>query len=153
MCRRVWFCRAFGERRKLVPDDGATAAKKRRQAVARCVYPVASGRGSGYSDSSRRVFTKNATEPRLYGEVCSLALIHRSAWNKNSANFAFWHSRKFATATADCDDVEPCARHIAHASLRLCSDIRLRSKIARRLPFCPMVRGDRASQKMPLLPS
>jgi transposase len=57
------FCRAFGDRRKLVPDDDATAAKKRRQAVARCVYRVASGRGSGLCCSPRRAFTKNATEP------------------------------------------------------------------------------------------
>src|SRR5215212_3522765 len=86
-----------------------------------------------------------ASNPLGSAPALLLVLIHRSAWNGDS--------RKFATATADCDDVEPCARHIAHASLRLCSDIRLRSKIARRLPFCPMVRGDRASQKMPLLPS
>jgi hypothetical protein len=52
-----------------VPDDDATAAKKRRQAVARCVYRVASGLGSGLCYSPRRAFTKNATEPRLYGEV------------------------------------------------------------------------------------
>ena len=66
---RVRFCRAFGDRRELVPDDGATVAKKHRQAVARCVYRVASGRGSGHCDSPRRVFTKNATEPRVIGEV------------------------------------------------------------------------------------
>jgi hypothetical protein len=53
-----------------VPDDGATAAKKRRQAVARCVYPVASGPGSAHCGSPRHAFTKKATEPRVYGEVC-----------------------------------------------------------------------------------
>ena len=50
-----------------MPDDGATAAKKRRQAVARRDYSVASGRGSGHCGSPRRAFTKNATEPALNG--------------------------------------------------------------------------------------
>jgi hypothetical protein len=40
---------------------------------------------------------------------------------------------------------DPYARHIAHASLPLCSDIRFGIKIARQLPACHMVRRDRAS--------
>jgi hypothetical protein len=72
MCPRIWLCRSFGDPRRFGPERDALACSESRQTVATGCYCATIRPSKARFGSFRAAFIKNATELRIYGEVCPL---------------------------------------------------------------------------------